>query len=40
LSVFARTLCTGLTTAPVLTYDLAGDNASGVGSTPVTWNFQ
>jgi hypothetical protein len=40
LNVFARTSCTGSPSAPQFATDLQGDNTSGTGSTPLTWNFQ
>jgi hypothetical protein len=40
LNVFARTSCTGPLGSPQFATDLPGDNTSGVGSTPLTWNFQ
>jgi len=40
MNVFARTSCTGPQSSPQFADDVVGDNSSGIGSTPLTWNLK
>lgn len=40
LQTFARTSCIGDPSTPSFYNDVSGDNTSGTGSTPLSWNLQ